>query len=337
MGRTVNSACWHLCDKDPDRPGYAICRVNNCNKSYSLGAKVKGGMSTSTLNRHCMTKHPIEYAKALKKCEEISKAAALSSFRLRLRVNEGASTSQPGLVGFTQQTMVQSLSRAKENVDGYDYTHHKQKEFTKRIGEWIGAAGIPFNTVEHPAYLRLWQLADPRFRVPGRTKITDVVCNEIYQNLRKKVTKLLNDCHYVSFTTDMWTADKAKESFLSCTAHCMFEDFSQQCLVLNAKPYGERHDTANIARVLLTMINEYEIPSHKIHCIVADNAPVMKAAVETTRYSYLGCFAHQVQLLINKTVFIQAGVKTLNSKMHKLSGHFHSSSFATAKLKEIQK
>ena len=117
----------------------------------------------------------------------------------------------------------------------------------------------------------------------------------------------------------------------------MFEDFSQQCLVLNAKPYGERHDTANIARVLLTMINEYEIPSHKIHCIVADNAPVMKAAVETTRYSYLGCFAHQVQLLINKTVFIQAGVKTLNSKMHKLSGHFHSSSFATAKLKEIQK
>lgn len=73
---------------------------------------------------------------------------------------------------------------------------------------------------------------------------------------------------------------------------------------------------------------------NKVAAVVTDNAANMKKAVLDANFRNIGCFAHNLNLIVMSGVKC---IETVHSKAKALVQHFKHSSKALAKLEEIQK
>lgn len=98
----------------------------------------------------------------------------------------------------------------------------------------------------------------------------------------------------MSITTDGWTS-VTNESFYAVTAHYIGSEGILTSTLLQCERFPDcRHNAANIADYLKKTFEKWDISS-KIVAITTDNAAVMVAAVR-----HLGCFAHTLNLLVQK-------------------------------------
>ena len=74
----------------------------------------------------------------------------------------------------------------------------------------------------------------------------------------------------------------------------------------------------------------------QLHCFVDDNAANMKKAMVDGGYTYVGCFAHTLQLIIKDGILSQRYVQDILAKYRRIVGHFKHSQLAYSRLKEIQ-
>jgi len=70
-----------------------------------------------------------------------------------------------------------------------------------------------------------------------------------------------------------------------------------------------------------------------VSAVVTDNASSMTAALDDLEWSHLPCFAHTLQLAVNKGLDVN-GLNQLSSLARKLMNHFKHSTLATAALKK---
>ena len=75
--------------------------------------------------------------------------------------------------------------------------------------------------------------------------------------------------------------------------------------MLYAQPFTERHTGVNITETIDTMIEEYNIPDHKVHCIVHDSTSNMVKGIEDCKFDSLACFTHTTQLALKYCIFKQ--------------------------------
>ena len=118
----------------------------------------------------------------------------------------------------------------------------------------------------------------------------------------------------------------------SLTSHCIAEDFNQSCVVLRVKPFPTSHSASNISDVM----EEYEVPSYKVHVIVHDNAANMNRAVANTGFNSLNCFLHTTQLVIDDAIFEQRMIEDIIANSRQIARHFNHSTLAYTKLEELQ-
>ena len=125
--------------------------------------------------------------------------------------------------------------------------------------------------------------------------------------------------------------------FISLTAHCVFSDFKVQSLVLHTKPFTMSHTAVNINDMINSMIAEFNIPTHKIHNVIHDNASKMTLAmVAMSDFNSLPCFIHTTQLVVNDGVLLQPSVNNIMSKCKKIGMHLSQSVPAARRLAQIQ-
>lgn len=72
---------------------------------------------------------------------------------------------------------------------------------------------LPFNFVEHEGFKALMQFLVPNYKVPGRTKITDMLDLK-YEVLQKIVMTKLESALHISLTADIWTDPLNNKSYL---------------------------------------------------------------------------------------------------------------------------
>lgn len=121
------------------------------------------------------------------------------------------------------------------------------------------------------------------------------------------------------------------------TAHCLDESFTPSLVVLRVKPFPGSHTANNISNVIQDVIEDFKIPSHKIHRIVHDNAANMLKGISNTGIKSLSCFLHTSQLVIHDTIFEQRIIKDIIANCRKITSHFNHSPLAYSKLEELQK
>ena len=73
--------------------------------------------------------------------------------------------------------------------------------------------------VEDTEFLRMMKEIEPRYTVPIRKHITDVILPRIMNGITMEVKKELSSVQWYSFTTDIWSTKVSNDCLLSFTVH----------------------------------------------------------------------------------------------------------------------
>jgi len=87
------------------------------------------------------------------------------------------------------------------------------------------AVGIqPFSCVEDEGFKELMKEMDPRYKLPSRSHLRDVVLPSQYEELKNKLYVILANVDFMALTTDMWTS-RANEGYITITCHFVSNNF----------------------------------------------------------------------------------------------------------------
>jgi len=187
------------------------------------------------------------------------------------------------------------------------------KLLTSRVAEMISIDLQPFSVVEDTGFIRLVAELDPKFVLPSRRYLSDVIIPEIHAKAKFKVKELLQCTKYVSMTTDIWTSTNCHHSFLSLTAHVVVSKaMEKKDVMLSAWQFDESHTGANISAAVMSRIQEWDL-EEKIVCVLRDNASNMVSGLNIANITSLPCLAHTLQLIIKDGVLLQQSVVQLLS------------------------
>ena len=107
------------------------------------------------------------------------------------------------------------------------------------------------------------------------------------------------------------------------------------------KPYivhqwnGRKHTGTNTASNSQEVLEVWNIQVSYVSAVLTDNASNMTAALNSLWCSHLPCFAHTLQLAVNKGLDANS-LNQLSSWAIKLVGHFKHSALATTALRQKQ-
>ena len=361
----LRSPAWDFFIVNPEDSSTALCQLKthtSCRRPISRGGKNPRNHTTSNMTVHLNSYHLKEFKAAKlkheqKKEEKESKTPKVNTYfqsdlkTKKKKTSSSASCSSStstmpscdtsdmnleensfilGATCYKQQSMEESFHKYWDEGDA------RSKELDFKIGEMIAMDNLPYSVVENLGFQRLMKAAKPKYNIPGRTKFSEKIVPTIYKTAFKCVEEMINNVDFLSFTTDFWCAS-ACDQFLSLTAHCIFENFDQQAVVLHAMPFKHKHTGENINETIDKMISNFNIPTYKIHSIVHDNASNMVKGIGDSNYDSLPCFIHTSQLALDQCIFQQPCVTNLISKCKNLHSHFSKSYSASDKFHDIQR
>lgn len=149
----------------------------------------------------------------------------------------------------------------------------------------------------------------------------------MYNELKEDVQKHLIGVAAVSLTTDGWTSTN-NEGYICVSVHFLNKNFELRSLLLECVKYFERHTSNNLAKELLRVMDEWQLKQQTV-AIVSDNAANIKSAIEITGKPHIPCFAHSINLVIQKGLF---EISATHSKVKRIVKYFKKSTLATEKL-----
>ena len=211
----------------------------------------------------------------------------------------------------------------------------RAKNVTVRVAEYIARDLCPISTVDGGGFQQLLHYVEPGYKVPSRPFIT-TTCHRLYTSMKESLLQILSskDVH-VAITTDSWTS-RAVQSYLTVTAHYITSDWKLESKILQTCEMPEMHTALNIAERLRDSIKEWKIDEERVSAIVHDNASNITLAVQNLGWQSVPCFAHTLQLAVNKGLEVSQ-INKLASVGRKIVGHFKHSSLAMTALREKQK
>lgn len=295
----------------------AVCLT--CNEKVSRGGSNPKNFNTTNLRKHLQS-HSDKFKKFSEKeatkQEETQAANAQASAQASLK-----------------QITLQGLAERRKP---FPPDHPRAKELTYRVAEMIAIDLQPFSIVEDVGFCRLIADLEPRYYLPSRRYLSEVVIPEIYAKVKHKITELLQSAKYISLTTDIWTSTNCHHSFLSLTAHFIVcASMKKKDVMLTSWLLDESHTGANISATILSRIQAWEI-EEKVVCVVRDNAANMVPGLNIANLTSLPCLAHSLQLIIKDGVLLQPAVVQLLSCARSLVGHYHRSNVAFNTFRQIQ-
>jgi hypothetical protein len=170
----------------------ANCELNSCNK-------IVKNPCTSNLKRHTQTHHL-----------EVFKSVESEELKLK-------SIKVPSIT--KQQTLSEFLNKKQK----YNESDQKQIDNEKALSYFFTAIRYPYNIIHNSAFRDLLTQFDPKFTIPGATKLTNHAIN-FEKSMQEKIKDLLLKNNSIALTTDLWTTKYLINSYLCLTAHFYDED-----------------------------------------------------------------------------------------------------------------
>ena len=104
--------------------------------------------------------------------------------------------------------------------------------------------------------------------------------NQLWLEVRDKITKALRVARRISITTDIWTSKGCTSSFLGVTVHFYnSETKSRGANKIACREFPDKHSAENIAKLILKVCDEYSIRDKLTH-IIPDNGSNMVKAIK---------------------------------------------------------
>ena len=195
----------------------------------------------------------------------------------------------------------------------------------------------PYSIVHDTGFVSLLRVLEPRYAIPSQKYFTDTVIPKLHDEVKDAVMKQITCVSYISLTTDIWSTDLNSCSLMSLTAHWLSQKFERKSAILFAQPFDSSHTGEAICKMVLQMLQLWELGKERIHLVIRDNAANMVKGMTDAGLPDLGCFAHTLQLVIHDGILSQRVVIDMLATSRKIVGHFRRSNLAYSRLKDIQK
>lgn len=191
----------------------------------------------------------------------------------------------------------------------------------------------PLSIVEDQGFQGFVRALDPKYKLPGRKKLTETHLVKMFDECKGKVRASLQNASSVVLTTDMWTS-VSTEAYLTVTCH-LIEIWQMREFVLETHTFQEQHTADNISLALKRITEEWGI-TNKVVAVVTDNGANMVAAVRKAGWRHHPCFAHTLNLIVKDSLKTVPEVVNVLEKCSAIVSFFHHSTQATQKLRSIQ-
>ncbi|XP_058983790.1 E3 SUMO-protein ligase ZBED1-like [Musca domestica] len=221
------------------------------------------------------------------------------------------------------------------NSVSYDTESARKKELDKALMSLIATDVQPFSVVEDTGFRDFVRCLDPRYVLPSRNTLKNVLMVNMYNETKSKLQTILNGLQHCAITTDLWTS-RANESYPTVTCHFVTKDFVLRTAVLSTKKLlcSTNHNAENISISMRAVLEEWGL-MEKVVAVVSDNASSMLKACELLQKRNLPCFAHTINLVVQDCL-AQDYVKTTLGKCKKIVSYFKSSTISYEKFKADQ-
>ncbi|KAH9629662.1 hypothetical protein HF086_001133 [Spodoptera exigua] len=128
----------------------------------------------------------------------------------------------------------------------------------------------------------------PGYSLPARKTLSKSLIPKIYNETVELMKSKLVSAKAASVTTDGWTSDYTKDSYIAVTAHYMNEDMELSSYLLECVQYEESvlilytfylfHTSENLSEFLKDCFRRWDI-DYKVSAVVSDNAANITAAI----------------------------------------------------------
>ncbi|CAH1099724.1 unnamed protein product [Psylliodes chrysocephalus] len=358
------SNVWKYFDKTNKE--YSIC--NLCNK------KIKTCGNTSNLRCHIKSIHNQELFKVQSPPQDVGdqqsrqsdsesavtadsssvvsrssfcSLASTSSTTDNLEIDPDENTnlicSEMSKEGSKRKAKLQSFKRqctVKEtfaNFSSYREGGNKYNKITNNILYMICCDYQPMSFVEDTGFQKLMRTTAHEYKIPSRKTIDNLLEKkyEATSTLYRDKIALLN---YYSLTTDIWTETRNTKSFLGVTLH-FCEDIKLYTATIVIVELEERHTGEYIAEALNNVCQQWRISSERVSAVVTDGAANMCKAIDIAfgKKKHLHCFAHQLNLVAEKSIKSVEELEILISKIKSIVTFFEQSVHASDELRKAQK
>ena len=210
----------------------------------------------------------------------------------------------------------------------------RAKRITLSVACFIAKDLRPYSVVENAGFRHLLKTIEPRYKLPTRATFTDSALPALYKETKEKVMGSMRKASRVAVATDAWTS-VATESYVTITAHYISENWQIVSNVLQTRAVYESHTGAHMARLLLDVVEEWQLKD-KSSVLVTDNAANMISAAEIGKFPDVKCFAHTLNLAAQPALKLQT-VSRLLSRVRRISAYFHRSTKAKHLFEENQR
>ncbi|UYV73412.1 hypothetical protein LAZ67_10003097 [Cordylochernes scorpioides] len=183
----------------------------------------------------------------------------------------------------------------------------------------------PFSLVEDKEFKAFVNMLCSTYKLPSRKSLSNGLLISIHDSLVVKITGMLEEAYAVCLTCDGWTNINTT-SFYAITAHFIDYTTKLNSILLEC---SEKYIIVDF----LGVTKKFKL-DFKTVAVVTDNAPNIKAAIKTLGLPHLSCFAHSLNLVVQRS--INESIKSAVDKVKSIVQFFKQSSHAMAKLREMQ-
>jgi hypothetical protein len=159
----------------------------------------------------------------------------------------------------------------------------------------------PFSIVDKPGFrtfLMQTGVVKHPSDIPSRTSLSRGGLDSVYDSTMQAVKQVIhNSPRVVAMTTDMWTDNFKRRSYITFTLHFCNGDFELKSVMLKTVLFEGSHNGDNIKKEMEKTATEFDLDSKTI-IYVTDNGSNIVKACKLAGVQRLGCVAHGVHNLI---------------------------------------
>lgn len=285
VGRPRSSPIWKFFNGD-ENSKLVICSVSECN------AKISN--HTSNLKNHLKRKRTEEY----KHFEKLQNEC----------VNEKKQNSD-------NQPKITDLIESKSK---YNLNDKKLILSEKKLAYFLASSRYPYNMLNCRQFHHFIEHLDPRFGIPGQSKLSQHA-NEISAQLKSKIISLLSSSPKFALTCDLWTCKNLTNSYLGITAH-NFNAMNKTAnnLLLGLQLINESHTGKNVKICLEKVLENYGFSLKNVSRIVTDNGSNMLKtfkllAIDSQTKEYINSIDETIEV-INENMFEYEKYETIDNE-----------------------
>ena len=160
---------------------------------------------------------------------------------------------------------------------------------------------LPFEIVKKPGFVQFLvknKVIKHEDELPDPTTVSRSGLNMVYDETISAVKAIIKvSPKTVGITTDMWTDNYKRRSYMTVTLHFCMPDFRMQSMVLRTVVFTEAHTGDNLAKELKKILTQFGLDDKTVVYITDQGSNVVKACrvIGSERF---GCAAHGLHNLI---------------------------------------